>query len=80
MAENVHSCAIFDDLYSYGHFALGILTKMLAMYWPLVAGMIFIVFTIYESIEDYVKRERGRAKCDLLEYILGYLYADILLS
>ena len=80
MAGSVHSCAIFDDIWSYGHFVLGILTKALSMYWPLVAGIVFIVFVIYEATEDYVKRERGRAKCDLLEYILGYLYSDILLS
>jgi len=66
---------VFDDPWSFLHFALGIATKIAAlmgMAWLSIP--IFVAFTVWETIEQ----EGTHWKLgDYIEYLLGYTLADI---
>lgn len=78
--ENVTSCAIFDDYESFAHLLTGIIVKLWSLNDKLVFASIilYILFILYEIIEDRLHRKTGKAKCDILEFIIGYLLADII--
>ena len=79
MVRDAESCAIFDDVKSISHFILGLLSKIVKQYNVTIVLLFYVIFIVYEIVEDKVTHGRGRAKCDILEYIIGYILADILL-
>jgi len=67
------SCVIMDDAASIAHFALGIAVHVMP---PLYALIAVTLFYVYEIVEDYVTKARGRAKCDIAEFIMGYVTGE----
>ena len=70
-------CFVFDDMWSYLHTLWGMLTRIAVHFMPWLSLLMFTGFVIYEVVEDRWLREVGRAKCDIMEYVIGYTLADI---
>jgi len=69
-------CAVLDDAASLAHVALGFLVRAAPdALWPLRL-IVFALFVAYEVVEDRAYRSTGRAKCDLLEFMLGWLAVE----
>lgn len=68
---------IFDDLRSLIHFVAGIATKILSRLFTAGAVALFLAFVAYQLLE----KEQGVKKLgDFIEYILGYIMADIVMG
>jgi len=77
----VYPCFIFDDAYSVLHAVLGAAVRVAAhMGLHVTALLTILAFIVYEVVEDRVTGGYGRAKCDVLEFIVGFLAADALLA
>jgi len=68
---------VFDDLASFLHAFLGFLTRKLKVFCWWLALAIFVVFWLYEAYEAYKFGDGYSFLGDLMEYIVGYMVADI---
>jgi len=68
---------VFDDLASFLHTFLGILTRDLKVFCWWLALLLFMVFWLYEAYEAYRGKDGYSFLGDLMEYVIGYIVADI---
>jgi len=69
--------AVFDDIYSVGHAALGFAARFLAWRTPYASAVLIIVYIIYEVLE---LEKKANKLGDFVEFLLGYVLADVILS
>jgi len=68
---------VFDDLASFLHLFLGFIVRKLKVFCWWLALAIFVIFWVYEGYEAYRGKDSYSLLGDLMEWVVGYLVADI---
>jgi len=59
------------------HIILGMLTKVLVIFSPLLSLLILLTFIVYEALQ---RESKSESYFDLIEFLVGYIIGDIALS